>query len=126
MDLKPASRLLEEKLIVPIPKTPRPTSVSNYRRICLSSTGYKLYAMWVLETLKMYVGDIGHHQAAFLSERSTTDHLFVVQRILQERWNGGVPVAVMSLDIEKAFDRVNLKCLPAILRGKSVCFKFYL
>lgn len=108
----------KHNLLIPIPKRRNPTTVSHYRRICLSSTGYKIYAMWVLEKLQRYVGDLGCHQAAFLPERSTSDHLYVVQRILQEKWNGGIPVGIMSLDLEKAFDRVDLKCLPAILRGK--------
>lgn len=103
--------------VVPIPKVSKPTSAAHYRRISLLSTGYKIYAMWVLEHLQRYVGEIGSHQAAFLPGRSTTDHLFVTQRVLQEKWNEGTVLYIMSLDLEKAFDRVNLKCLPAILKG---------
>ncbi|KAL1373955.1 hypothetical protein pipiens_018354 [Culex pipiens pipiens] len=106
--------------VVPIPKVSKPTSAAHYRRISLLSTGYKIYAMWVLEHLQRYVGEIGSHQAAFLPGRSTTDHLFVTQRVLQEKWNEGTVLYIMSLDLEKAFDRVNLKCLPAILKDKGV------
>lgn len=104
-------------LVVPIPKVKKPKSVDEYRRICLSCTAYKVYASWILWKLQTMVPAIGSHQAAFLPGRSTTDHLFVLQRLLQERWNGGKSTLVMSLDIEKAFDRVSLEALPAILRG---------
>ncbi|XP_021712416.1 uncharacterized protein LOC110680944 [Aedes aegypti] len=111
-------------LVVPIPKVKNPKTINEYRRICLSSAAYKVYATWILSKLQQAVGPIGFHQAAFLPERSTVDHLHTLQRILQERWNGGVPLLLMSLDIEKAFDRVSLSSLPAILRGKRVpaCF----
>lgn len=105
-------------VVVPIPKTKHPKTVGEYRRICLSCTGYKVYATWVLEKLQSITTPLGLHQAAFLNGRSTTDHLHVLQRILKEYWNGGKPLVLMSLDIEKAFDQVSLESLPAILRGK--------
>lgn len=104
-------------LVVPIPKVRRPKAIGDYRRISLSCTAYKVYASWLLGKLQNLVPAIGFHQAAFLPERSTIDHLHVLQRILQERWNGGQSTLLMSLDIEKAFDRVSLDSLPAILRG---------
>lgn len=107
----------KQNLLIPIPKCRNPNTVSQYRRICLSSTGYKIYAMWVLEKLQSYVGELGCHQAAFLPDRSTTNHLFVTQRILQEKWNEGTPIALMSLDVEKAFDRINLRSLPTVLKS---------
>lgn len=108
----------KQVIVVPIPKVKNPKTISEYRRICLSCTGYKVYASWILQKLQDIMGPLGNHQAAFLNDRSTTDHLHVLQRILQEYWNGGKPVILMSLDIEKAFDRVSLESLPAILRGE--------
>lgn len=105
-------------LVVPIPKVRTPKTVDDYRRICLSCTAYKVYAICILNRLQRTIPPIGLHQAAFLPGRSTTDHLYVLQRILQERWNGGQSTLLMSLDIEKAFDRVSLEALPSILRGK--------
>lgn len=102
---------------VPIPKVKQAKTPDQYRKISLSCTAYKVYASWILEKLMELVGPIGLHQAAFLPERSVTDHLFVLQRVLQENWNEGTPLIVMSLDIEKAFDHVSLLSLPAILRG---------
>lgn len=106
----------KQVVVVPIPKVKKPTQTGHYRKICLSSSAYKVYAIWILDKLQHLVGPIGNHQAAFLPGRSTTDHLFVLQRLLQERWNGGETTVLMSLDIEKAFDSVCLLTLPAILR----------
>lgn len=113
-------------LVVPIPKVKSPKSVDDYRRICLSCTAYKVYAAWILNRLQNTIPPLGCHQAAFLPERSTTDHLHVLQRILQERWNGGKPTVLMSLDIEKAFDRVSLEALPSILKGRYDFFFHFL
>lgn len=104
-------------VLVPIPKVKRPNSISDYRKICLSCTAYKVYASWILEKLQLLMKPIGVHQAAFLAGRSTIDHIFVLQRLLQERWNEGKSLILMSLDLEKAFDRVSLTSLPAILKG---------
>ncbi|KAL1401379.1 hypothetical protein pipiens_006646 [Culex pipiens pipiens] len=110
----------KKTVVVPIPKISSPTSVDDYRRICLSSTAYKIYAIWLLKKLQSYVGPLGVHQSAFLPERSTIDHLHVLQRVMQETWNQGDPLLLMSLDLKKAFDRVSLTSLPAILKGKGV------
>lgn len=107
----------KHSVLVPIPKVKAPKTTSDYRQISLSCTAYKIYAMWLLQKLQQIVGSIGTHQAAFLPELSTTDHLFTLQRILQEYWNGGKPIILMSLDIQKAFDNVILDSLPAILKG---------
>lgn len=107
----------KKTVVVPIPKISSPTSVDDYRRICLSSTAYKIYAIWLLKKLQSYVGPLGVHQSAFLPERSTIDHLHVLQRVMQETWNQGDPLLLMSLDLKKAFDRVSLTSLPAILKG---------
>lgn len=111
-------------VVVPIPKVKNPKTTDHYRKISLTSCAYKVYATWVLGKLQQLVGPIGSHQAAFLPNRSTTDHLFILQRLLQERWNGGKSTLLMSLDIEKAFDRVCLLSLPAILRRNTNTYNF--
>lgn len=108
----------KQTIVVPIPKVASPSRVDDYRRICLSSTAYKIYAIWILQKLQQYIGPLGVHQSAFLPGRSTIDHLHVLQRLLQENWNEGNPLILMSLDIQKAFDRVSLMGLPAILKRK--------
>lgn len=52
-------------VVVPITKNKNPKSMDEYRRICLSCTGYKVYASWIFDKLQQCVGPIGLHQAAF-------------------------------------------------------------
>ncbi|KAL9699557.1 hypothetical protein quinque_002998 [Culex quinquefasciatus] len=109
-----------ETMMVPIPKVARPKCVGDYRRISLSSIGYKLYASWLLDALLENAEIIGNHQAAFLQGRSTLHHIFVAKRILEEKWNAGDDLYVMGLDISKAFDNVSLKDLEEVLDKKNV------
>ncbi|GBP19255.1 Retrovirus-related Pol polyprotein from type-2 retrotransposable element R2DM; Endonuclease [Eumeta japonica] len=61
---------------------------------------------------------MGNYQAAFMRYRSTDDHIFVVRRILDEKWKAGKPAYVLQLDIEKAFDSVDFCALYDILRTR--------
>lgn len=108
----------KQSVVVPIPKVRNPRTINDYRPISLSCTAYKIYASWILKKLQQTICPIGLHQAAFLPGRSTMDHVHVLQRIVQEKWNEGTSLVLMSLDIEKAFDHVSLLALPAILKGK--------
>ncbi|GBP43269.1 Retrovirus-related Pol polyprotein from type-2 retrotransposable element R2DM; Endonuclease [Eumeta japonica] len=61
---------------------------------------------------------ISNYQAAFMRYRSTDDHIFVVRRILDEKWKAGKPAYVLQLDIEKAFDSVDFCALYDILKTR--------
>lgn len=106
-------------LVIPIPKIKNPKTAKDFRKIVLASTGYKIYASWVLGHLVGNTNPIGSHQAGFLSQRSTMDHIFAARRILEEKWNAGDDLIVMALDIQKAFDNISLTALPDILIGKG-------
>ncbi|GBP30096.1 Retrovirus-related Pol polyprotein from type-2 retrotransposable element R2DM; Endonuclease [Eumeta japonica] len=51
--------------------------------------------------------------------QSTDDHIFVVRRVLDEKWKAGKPAYVLQLDIEKAFDSVDFCALYDILRTRA-------
>lgn len=40
--------------------------------------------------------------------RSTDDHMYTLRRLSEERWRKGLPTYVFTLDLNKAFDRVNV------------------
>lgn len=70
---------------IPIPKKGRPKRIEDFRRITLCSVAYKVYAMFLLERLLGHV-QIPLYQAGFQRNRSSDDQIFVLKRILEERW----------------------------------------
>lgn len=100
---------------IPVPKVPSPNSTDDFRRISISNVIYKIYAAFLLQQLERYVEEIPLYQAGFLRERSTDDHIFTLRRILEERWRKGIPTYVMSIDLRKAFDMLDMKVISAIL-----------
>lgn len=105
---------------VPIPKKRGAKETADYRRISLCNMGYKIYATWLRERLKLYTGEPGLHQAAFTAGRSTDDQIFIARRVTEERWNAGKITIVASIDLKKAFDRIELYSIHEILQKMNV------
>ncbi|GBP92842.1 Retrovirus-related Pol polyprotein from type-2 retrotransposable element R2DM; Endonuclease [Eumeta japonica] len=80
--------------------------------------GYRIYATYLLKLLDEEIEAMGNYQAAFMRDRSTDDHIFVVRRILDEKWKAGKPAYLLQLDIEKAFDSVDFCALYDILKTR--------
>ena len=104
-----------ETIQFPLPKKRQPRSITDYRRITLSDTGYRIYAKFLLTRLEQVFNEIGSYQAAFIRNRSTYDHMFVLRRVLDEEWKTGETVYVLSLDLKQAFDSVDLSQACIIL-----------
>lgn len=104
----------------PLPKVKHPVSINDYRKISLTSTGYKIYIIILYRRIEEYLTPILPYQSGFVRGRSTSDQLYVMRRILEERWNEGYRAFVLSLDLRKAFDSVSLQSIPTILRNRGV------
>jgi hypothetical protein len=76
-------------LLFPLPKVKKPNGTGDYRTIALASIGYKIYANFLYQQMESYLHVVGSYQAGFVRGRSTGDHLFVLRRFLEERWNEG-------------------------------------
>jgi hypothetical protein len=75
----------KESIILPIYKKGDKTDCSNYRRISLLSTSYKILSSILLSRLTPYVDEIiGDHQCGFRRNRSTTDQIFCIRQILEK------------------------------------------
>ena len=101
---------------IPIPKVPRPQDVKDYRRLTMCNVAYKVASRHVLNLAERSNIHLPDYQAAGRHERSACDHLFTTRRVLDTRWNEGRPVHVLSLDLNKAFDTVDLHVLTGVLR----------
>jgi hypothetical protein len=62
---------------------------NNYKEISLFSTAYKILSNILLARLTPYVNEIiGDHQCGFRRNRSTTDQIFYIRKILEK--NGSI------------------------------------
>jgi hypothetical protein len=83
----------KESSIKPIHKKGDKTDCNNYRGISLLSTAYKILSNIILARLTPYVNEIiGDHQCGFRCNRSTTNQIFYIHKILEKKWeyNGAV------------------------------------
>lgn len=104
----------------PIPKKANPRTTDDYRCITLCSLGYKCYTKMLQQMLTPFLPEFRDYQHGFLPNRSCDDEVFILKRILEERWNFGLPTYLLVLDFAKAFDTVNIHRLPDILRQHGV------
>jgi hypothetical protein len=80
----------KESIIVPIYKEDDETASSNYRGMPLLSTSYKILSSILLYRLIPYADEIiGDRQCGFRRNRSTTDHIFYIRQMLEEKWEYG-------------------------------------
>lgn len=100
---------------IPLPKTRKPKSVDEFRRIALSNSIYKIYATTLKQRLERCTNEIPLYQAGFLPNRSTDDHIFTLRRITEERWRHGRPTYIFSIDLKKAFDMVSINEIVNVL-----------
>lgn len=95
--------------------------LANWRTITLLTTDYKVLAKVITEQLKKVIGVVVQpDQTCGVSGRSGGLNLALVRDILSWTEQRQLPLAILSLDQEKAFDRVSHAFLMAIL----VCMGF--
>ena len=87
-------------------------SVKNYRPISLLNLDYKIISKVITNRVKSVVEHIVHpDQTCAVPGRTIFDNLHLMRNIIDYCEQKQAPVAFISLDQEKAFDRVNYKFL---------------
>ena len=101
---------------VPIYKKGDNTNFNNYRGISLLPTMYNILSNILTSRLTPYAEEIiGDHQCGFWCNRSTTDHIFRIHRILEKKWEYSEAVHQFIIDFKKAYDSVRREVLYNIL-----------
>ncbi|CAM2097126.1 unnamed protein product [Caretta caretta] len=101
-----------------LPKKGDLRDLRNWRPISLLSTDYKIVAKAISLRLGSMMADVIHPDQTYtVPGRSIFDNLFLVRDLLELGRRDGLSFALLSLDQEKAFDRVNHGYLLSTLQA---------
>jgi exonuclease III len=103
-----------------IPKTKKPTAVTEYRPISLCNVMYKLISKVLANRLKKILPEIiSPNQSAFIPGRLITDNILVAFEALHtmdRKMKGREGFMALKLDMSKAYDRVEWVFLENVMR----------
>ncbi|CAM4605598.1 unnamed protein product, partial [Lepidochelys olivacea] len=101
-----------------LPKRGDLRDLRNWRPVSLLSTDYKIVAKAISLRLGSVMADVVHPDQTYtVPGRSIFDNLFLVRDLLELGRRDGLSFALLSLDQEKAFDRVDHGYLLSTLRA---------
>ncbi|CAM2100967.1 unnamed protein product [Caretta caretta] len=101
-----------------LPKKGDLRDLRNWRPVSLLSTDYKIVAKAISLRLGSVMADVVHPDQTYtVPGRSIFDNLFLVRDLLELGRRDGLSFALLSLDQEKAFDRVDHGYLLSTLRA---------
>ena len=118
---------LNDALITLIPKKDRDTSdPSSFRPVSLLGVDCKILTKTLASRLERVLPDvINGDQVGFIKHRSSVDNMRRLMHLIHLNSTNPIPIAALSLDAEKAFDRVEWGFLMAALSkfkfGPGLC-----
>ncbi|CAM2097471.1 unnamed protein product [Caretta caretta] len=101
-----------------LPKKRDLRDLQNWRPVSLLSKDYKIIAKAISLRLGSVLADVIHPDQTYtVPDHSIFDNLFLVQDLLELGRRDGLSFALLSLDQEKAFDRVDHRYLLSTLQA---------
>ena len=103
----PEFQWIKHRKIIYIPKKQPAISPSDDRPLSMREVLYKIPARILSARLSNILPTIkGSHQHGFMRGRGVQEPSLIATHIIQEAEKHNIPVQLISLDIEKAFDKV--------------------
>nr|P14381.1 RecName: Full=Transposon TX1 uncharacterized 149 kDa protein; AltName: Full=ORF 2 [Xenopus laevis]AAA49976.1 ORF2 [Xenopus laevis] len=94
--------------------------IKNWRPVSLLSTDYKIVAKAISLRLKSVLAEVIHPDQSYtVPGRTIFDNVFLIRDLLHFARRTGLSLAFLSLDQEKAFDRVDHQYLIGTLQAYS-------
>ena len=98
-----------------------PPAASDYRPIANVQLLYKVFAYMILHRIEPILESVQpEEQHGFRPNRRLEEHLLTANMIIDNTRQCGMPLWVLSLDLSKAFDRVDWPSLWQALRAHGV------
>ncbi len=108
---------IKERKVIYIPKKPLPTIPGDYRPLSILEVLYKMLSRRLSIALPEIIGE---HQHGFIHGKGIQEPLLLATHLTQDAQQSKQPLQLVSLDIEKVFDRIGHKVIVQVLRAFGV------
>lgn len=111
-----ALHMLNQALVVLIPKKSNPVSITDYQPISLTHSFAKIISKMLANRLGPELHHpISHNQTAFIKRRCIHENFMYVQDVIKDLHRRKIPSLFVKLNISKAFDTVSWPYLLHIM-----------
>lgn len=95
------------------------TLLKNWRPVALLTTDYKIFSKCISNRLNEHMGVLIHNDQSYcIKNRCIRDNLFLIRDVIDYSMLNNIDLRILSLDQEKAFDRVDHSYLFDVLSSK--------
>jgi len=107
-------------VIVCLPKICEPTTLADFRPITLLNTDYKMMARIIVNRLRPMMAELlQQNQFCGVPGRTIFEAVATVREAIAQAEITRVPLCILSLDFQEAFDRISHQYLFSILKSSG-------